>query len=238
LQSADQVALGTLFLIRHGHTRGNGKHYVGREDLELDGIGHAQAEQLRQAFASEHLDAIYCSPLARARQTAESLIRFGRHERRQLRLEERPDLMEIDYGELQGCSKAEHSLRLRQQYATERMPGGESLADVHARGGRIAVELAQRLRRGESVVVVAHYRSLQMLRAAIVGESLAAALARRDYKPGNGSVLRMQFLAGNGPVGVTRPTRLELVSTTYSASRVTGHSCAATQSDSAGEVRA
>ena len=200
---AAQVAgaqwVGTLFLIRHGRTRGNGQHYVGRQDLELDSAGLAQVDQLGRAMAPLHLDAVFCSPLARARQTAQALIRLGlTPQRRQMRLQERPELMEIHYGQWQGLSKAEFSLRLRRDYVTRRLPGGESLADVHARVERIAVELKARLHRGEAVAVVAHYRSLQMLRGAIVGESLEAALARRDYKPGNSSVLRMQFTTEAG----------------------------------------
>ncbi len=198
-QAADPQYAGTLYLIRHGRTRGNGQHYVGWEDLELDATGQAQVDQLGQAMAAMRLDAIYCSPLARARQTAQALIHFGpTPQRRRLRLQERPELMEIHYGELQGLSKAEHSLRLRRDYTNRRLPGGESLADVHERAARFAIELRIRLHRGEALAVVAHYRSLQMLRGAIVGESLEAALARRDYRPGNGSVLRMQFTTEAG----------------------------------------
>jgi broad specificity phosphatase PhoE len=95
-------------------------------------------------------------------------------------------------------TKAEHSLRLRRDYTIRRLPGGESLADVHERAVRVAAELRARLHRGEALAAVAHYRSLQMLRGAIVGESLEAVLARRNYKPGNGSVLRMQFTTETG----------------------------------------
>ena len=194
MQTGELQRAGTLFLIRHGRTRGNGQHYVGWEDLELDATGLTQVDQLGQAMAAVHLDAIYCSPLIRARQTAQALIRFGQTpQRQQLRPQERPELMEIHYGEFQGFSKAEHSLRLRRDYTTRRLPGGESLADVHTRVERFAPELTAHLLRREVIAVVAHYRSLQLLRGAIVGESLEAALARRDYKPGNGSILCMQF---------------------------------------------
>lgn len=221
-QVADPQRAGTLFLIRHGHTRGNGQHYVGWEDLELDATGLAQVEQLGRAMAALHLDAIYCSPLVRARQTAQALVRLGSTpQRRSMRPQDRTELMEIHYGQWQGLSKAEHSLRLRRDYTTRRMPGGESLTDVHERAARIAVELKARLHRGEAVAVVAHYRSLQMLRASIVGESLEAALARRDYKPGNGSVLRMQFTTEVGS------TRLRLVDASDCANLAPGEWTAA-----------
>jgi 2,3-bisphosphoglycerate-dependent phosphoglycerate mutase len=46
----------------------------GPADPELSEQGHAQAELLGAYLASEHLDAIYSSPLNRARQTAEPLL--------------------------------------------------------------------------------------------------------------------------------------------------------------------
>lgn len=45
----------------------------GPADPELSADGHAQAEHLATYLSSEHLDAIYASPLRRARQTAEAV---------------------------------------------------------------------------------------------------------------------------------------------------------------------
>jgi probable phosphoglycerate mutase len=59
-----------LLLVRHALP-------VGREsmqepaDPELSPDGHAQGEHLATYLSSEHLDAIYASPLRRAYQTAE-----------------------------------------------------------------------------------------------------------------------------------------------------------------------
>ena len=43
----------------------------GPADPALSGDGHAQARHLAQYLASEHLDAVYASPLRRARETAD-----------------------------------------------------------------------------------------------------------------------------------------------------------------------
>ena len=45
----------------------------GAADPELSADGHAQAEHLATYLSSEHLDAIYASPLRRAYQTAEPI---------------------------------------------------------------------------------------------------------------------------------------------------------------------
>jgi 2,3-bisphosphoglycerate-dependent phosphoglycerate mutase len=50
----------------------------GPADPELSTDGHAQAEHLARYLSSEHLDAIYASPLQRARQTAAAVA--ARHE--------------------------------------------------------------------------------------------------------------------------------------------------------------
>lgn len=199
----------TLYLIRHGRTAGNRRHYVGWQDLELDPTGRDQAARLAHALASQSLHAVYSSTLARARQTAEALTARGGAGGAQVPpLCTRSELMEIDYGEFTGLSKADVSLRLKRDYLAQRLPGGESLTDVRARVARFATELAARLHRGESVAVVAHYRSLQILRGLIAGESLEQSL-QSDYKPANGSVLRMDLLPA------ATPNRGWLVSTDY-----------------------
>ena len=48
----------------------------GRADPELSAAGHRQAEHLAEYLSDEPLDAIYASPLRRARQTAEPLARL------------------------------------------------------------------------------------------------------------------------------------------------------------------
>ena len=50
----------------------------GPADPELSPDGHAQAEQVATYLSSEHLDAIYASPLLRARQTATAIA--ARHQ--------------------------------------------------------------------------------------------------------------------------------------------------------------
>jgi probable phosphoglycerate mutase len=63
-----------LLLIRHGLPVRR-ELEVGHADPELSEAGVAQAEHLAQYLASEHLDAVYASPLQRAYQTAEPLAR-------------------------------------------------------------------------------------------------------------------------------------------------------------------
>ncbi|WP_027407511.1 alpha-ribazole phosphatase [Anaerovibrio sp. RM50] len=63
-----------LILVRHGQTVWNklGK-YQGQADIELSEVGKEQAALLARNFPIEKVDAIYSSPLVRARETAEAL---------------------------------------------------------------------------------------------------------------------------------------------------------------------
>jgi probable phosphoglycerate mutase len=63
-----------LLLIRHGLPVRR-ELEIGVADPELSEAGHAQAEHLADYLDSEHLDAVYASPLRRAFQTAEPMAR-------------------------------------------------------------------------------------------------------------------------------------------------------------------
>lgn len=61
-----------LLLVRHALPVRR-ESVAGPADPELSADGRAQAEHLATYLSSEHLDAIYASPLRRARQTAEAI---------------------------------------------------------------------------------------------------------------------------------------------------------------------
>jgi probable phosphoglycerate mutase len=68
----------TLFLIRHGNTFDKGDTILrvgSRTDLPLSSSGVAQIEKLAQHFRDQSItfDAVYCGPLQRHRQSAETL---------------------------------------------------------------------------------------------------------------------------------------------------------------------
>lgn len=63
-----------LVLVRHGRPH-RLEVVEGRADPSLDDAGHRQAEAVGRWLAEERIDALYSSPLARARETAEPLAR-------------------------------------------------------------------------------------------------------------------------------------------------------------------
>ena len=93
-----------IILVRHGHVEGiSPERFRGRADLELTLEGRRQAEATaRRIEASWTPDALYASPLSRARTTAEAIGRpLG------LTPTPVPGLVDIDYGEWQGLTPDE-----------------------------------------------------------------------------------------------------------------------------------
>lgn len=121
----------TVWLMRHGQTEwsANGRH-TGRTDIPLTGAGEDQARALAPVVASLDLDLILCSPLQRARCTAElaGLVPFEVDE----------DLQEWDYGELEGLTTSQIRDRLPGWSIWDGpWPGAETAADVTARADRV-----------------------------------------------------------------------------------------------------
>lgn len=91
-----------LLLIRHGQTPANvrGELDTAAPGPGLTELGHAQAAAIPDALASERIDAIYVSQLARTQQTAAPLARVhGEMGRTVL-----PGIHEIEAGRLEGRS--------------------------------------------------------------------------------------------------------------------------------------
>ncbi len=177
-----------LLVVRHGQTGGNGNRYVGREDEPLDAVGREQAAALVGLLAGRPLDAIYCSPLSRARDTALPLA-----DARGLAVHVRDALQEIDYGHYQGMPKADQPLRLRHDHRVHPMPGGESLLDVYRRIEGFAEEVRQSVLDGRRLAVVGHFWSNRMLVGVLLGVPFEALFEQTHYKPANGSVFEMVF---------------------------------------------
>jgi broad specificity phosphatase PhoE len=178
------------YLIRHGESLSNASGRVqGQEDVELSALGRRQADAV--AAWSRGLvrplgggiDEIWSSPLARARQTAERMAdALGLP----LRIED--GLRELHAGIFQGHLWSDLEARFPKEVARWRsgdaayaIPGGESRADLAARGRAALEALAARPVR--AMIVVAHGGILTAALGSLVGRShpLLAAAAERPF---------------------------------------------------------
>lgn len=164
-----------LILVRHGETMWNRENRVlGQNEVELNETGRKQAERLALAFKDEKVAAIYCSPLRRARETAEEIARF--HE---LPVVADDALMEIDAGELDGLTFDEMRERygefleqwLRDATAIA-MPGGESMGQLQQRAWA-GVERIVSAHPDETVIVVSHSFAIQSIICKALGMALS-----------------------------------------------------------------
>ena len=170
--------MARLILVRHGETEWNRSlRYQGHSDIRLNDNGIKQAARVRDRLAGERIDAIYSSDLSRAYETARSIAsRHGMVEIRQS-----PLLREMDFGQAEGMTFDEIKERYpwiagdlqawRTRSAESHIPNGESIAQLGARVAQFAEEL-KRHKPEETVLVVAHGGSLQVLICLLLGVGL------------------------------------------------------------------
>lgn len=95
-----------LILVRHGSTVWNTEgRYTTRSDIPLSPAGIEQARATAAALASEGIDRILCSPLGRARETAEIIAAAQTRRVPAVTVDDR--LTEIDSGPFEGLTAAE-----------------------------------------------------------------------------------------------------------------------------------
>jgi broad specificity phosphatase PhoE len=126
----------TIHLARHGQTAYNHEgRFQGHLPVPLNATGREQAEALAEVAAGVQLTALWCSPLHRARETADIVAaRIG------LTPHEDARFAETDTGDWTGRSFAEIQAEDPESFArfersdpTFRYPGGESFAEQSAR---------------------------------------------------------------------------------------------------------
>ncbi len=183
-----QSRRATLYIIRHGHTAANAHRYAGWDDEPLDASGREQAKQFVAVFATRSLDAIYASPLSRARDTAFPLAVAKR-----LPVEVCDDLIEMNFGVLSRQPKSSSTVRIRKSHLRDPIPSGESLEDVRARAGRFLAQIRPRLMAGQSIALFSHFWTCRMLLGSLLGGPLETLFERLDYKPATGSVLQVDL---------------------------------------------
>lgn len=163
-----------LMLLRHGQTELSvDRRYSGRGNPALTELGRSQAEAAARYFGEQGgIDAIVCSPLGRAQETARAAAR-------ELGLDVAIDdgLIETDFGAWEGLTFSEaaqrdpdvHGRWLRDTSVAP--PGGESFDAVADRVSRARNRIVEN-HAGSTVLVVSHVTPIKtMLRLALDGSA-------------------------------------------------------------------
>ena len=151
---------GSLYIIRHGRTDWNDLRMLqGKTDIPLNEDGRRMAAEAAKEYAEIPFDICFCSPLVRAKETAEILLRG-----RDVPVEYDDRLMEMSFGVYEGvkCSFDIPDCPVNQFFFhpesyDDPVEGGESTQDLMERTGSFLREkVYPRLERGEDVLIVGH----------------------------------------------------------------------------------
>jgi broad specificity phosphatase PhoE len=171
-----------IALARHGRTAFNAeRRFQGQLPVPLDETGRRQAQELACNAQGRGFAVLWCSPLRRARETAEAVAaRLGLERREDARL------METDTGNWTGRSFAEVQAEEPELFAafqraepTFRFPGGESYAE---QGQRVRDALGA-VRLGELPALVVCHRGV--IRLALGGGTRPVGIGEIVPLPGS-----------------------------------------------------
>ena len=202
-------AFTTILLVRHGNTPTTGKVLPGRaKGLSLSDTGRNQAKTAAERIAAlARVDAIYCSPLERARETAKPIAA-----QRGLKAKIDRGLLECEFGDWTGAqlsklSKLPEWSTVQRAPSTFRFPNGESFTEMQVR----MVSTLDRLRSahpGGTIVCVSHADPIKAAVAHAVGAHLdlfqrivisTCSISALAWSPHGPAVLAVNTTAG--PIG-------------------------------------
>ena len=143
----------TIYIIRHGETALNAARILQPTDTPLSHDGVMQAYALAKRLKAISIDAILCSDLPRAMQTAHAIAAL------QAKLSPScfitsEHLRERDLGDLRGTPYDAIGIDILN--LTEAPPGGESMVQFNARVALAFAQIISLQQRYETLVVVTH----------------------------------------------------------------------------------
>jgi len=160
----------TVLFVRHGKTPTTGQSLPGRAPgLHLADEGVAQAVRAAERLAElTSVDAVYCSPLERTRETAKPIgTALG------LRPKVERGLLECDFGDWTGAAlkdlfKLPEWRTVQKAPSQFRFPNGESFTEMQARATG-AVDKLCKLHPGGTIVCVSHADVIKAIVAQALG---------------------------------------------------------------------
>ena len=136
-----------IYVVRHGETEWNAIDKVlGRTDIPLNDNGLKQAHEIAHSLKDVKIDVFLCSPLCRARQTADAI---SNETGLQYKIDDR--LIEQDFGRFEGVDRSDAEYQKAKREYFVRYPGGESYFDLAARVFPLIKELS-----GANALLVTH----------------------------------------------------------------------------------
>lgn len=149
-----------LFIMRHGKTDWNAMHKLqGRTDVPLNEEGRKMAREAHDRYLDVPIDVCFCSPLVRARETAELFLKD-----RNIPIYYDERLQEMSFGEFEGMENTFDDpncainvlFQHPEKYVTS-IGGAETFEKLYARTGEFLQEKVEPLLQlGKTVLIVGH----------------------------------------------------------------------------------
>ncbi|HJV57695.1 MAG TPA: histidine phosphatase family protein [Methylomirabilota bacterium] len=147
-----------ILLLRHAETDWNReRRFQGWRDVPLSATGREQAESAARLLAATRIDAVWSSPLARARDTAAIIAAPHR-----LAVQESEAFREMGFGDWEGLTRDEVRERFPEAHRTwaetpheAAWAGAETLAAVRARA-LAGLEALRAAHTGQTICLVSH----------------------------------------------------------------------------------
>ena len=147
-----------ILLLRHAETEWNReRRFQGWRDVPLSATGREQAESAARLLAATRIDAVWSSPLARARDTAAIIAAPHR-----LAVQESEAFREMGFGDWEGLTRDEVRERFPDAHRAwaetpheAAWPGAETLAAVRARA-LAGLEALRAAHSGQTICLVSH----------------------------------------------------------------------------------
>ena len=163
-----------LYIIRHGQTAWNREEvFRGTRDIPLNEVGLKEAAALGDYLREVRFDALYTSPLSRARQTADAVANY-----QELPPRVEPLLIDLNFGVWQGSPHEEIKQKYPGLYQTwvtapeqAHFPEGGSLQDVLNRVDTLLAGL-QDTHKGQIVGLFTHRVVCKVLICRLLGLGL------------------------------------------------------------------
>jgi len=159
----------TILMVRHGQTPTTGKVLPGRaKGLHLADLGHEQAKIAALRIAELNIDAVYSSPLERAKGTAAPISAACG-----LKTQIERGLFECDFGDwtgkqLKDLMKLPEWQTVQRAPSTFRFPNGESFTEMQTRMVN-ALDKLRKLHPGGTIVCVSHADTIKAAVAHAMG---------------------------------------------------------------------
>lgn len=141
-----------IYFVRHGQTDDNVKEiYTGHLETPLNSKGVSQAKETALNLKDKHFDICYCSPLLRAKQTLDEILKY--HKGLKVVFDDR--LKERDYGEITGKSVSE-VVKFNRWNASVIPPYKmETISHIYERLAEFYDEILKK-EKGKNILIVAH----------------------------------------------------------------------------------